>query len=372
MTSSLSAKTLLVGQMEFLSRFGGATLICDGADGAAVAHSQGAAFREVSIGRDPSPLADVRSVGELIRVLRELRPQVSILGTPKMSLLGGLAAWLVRVPVRIYVMHGLRLEGATGLGRWLLRIAEWSTCRLATKVVVVGHSLADAAVSNRVLPRKKITILGAGTANGVDLDYFRVPTEAERAKARSHLNYRDEERVALFVGRITRDKGIRELALAWPSIHSGCPHARLVLAGELELSSDIVESYRELSARTDVKVLGHRDPRELYWAADVLLLPTYREGFPTVVLEAAACGTPVITTRVTGSRESVIEGVTGYLVEPRDAVALAEAVRSLIESGKAPAIGAAGRAHVASQFDRKVVWEHWRKLLLECGVTETG
>lgn len=317
---------------------------------------EGAIAHPIPMEREISPVADARAMLGWVRVLKQVRPDVSVVSTPKAGLLGGLAAWLLQVPRRVYLMRGARFEGESGMRGVVLRAAERVACASAHEVIAVSPSLAELAVAAGVVPRSKVTTVGAGSSNGVDLDRFHPPTAAERARARTALALGDEEVAIAFVGRMHVDKGLEVLreALRVVGRRAAAPVV-LLLAGPDEggaLSSSAED-------RVEIRALGYLDDvPELLRGADVLALPTQREGFPNAVLEASASGLPTVTTDATGAVDSVVDSVTGFVVEKGDGSAFGDALVSLVNS---PALrgsqGAAARHRVEAYFAPETVWQ---------------
>ena len=326
---------------------------------------------EVPMEREISPRHDLRSVWNLWRAFRKFRPQITNVGTPKAGLLGGLAAVLARVPHRIYTLHGLRMETASGWKRRLLFWAERLSTACAHQVVCVGPSLRERAVELGLVRRSKTVVLGKGSVNGVDAERFAPnPTRlAEAAELRKRLQIPEDAPVIGFVGRLTRDKGIEELVIAFAQIRA-CrsahkPEPILLCVGDYEAGDPVTPITRRALEETPgiIRTGFVADASVYYHLMDVLALPTYREGFPYVPLEAAAAGKPVITTRVTGARDAVIDGETGYLIPPRDPQALAAALSRVLQSpAAARCLGAAGRERVLRDFRPQDMWQAWEKL----------
>jgi glycosyltransferase involved in cell wall biosynthesis len=294
-----------------------------------------------------SLIADVRALLRLIVLLMRLRPAIVSTGTPKAGLLVGLAAALTRVPRRVYILHGLRVEGSRGAMRVLLWAMEWLACVCAHTVVCVSPSLRDRALALRVLPARKARVIRAGTSSGIDtLRFCRTRERTQAAAAlRAELGISPQQTVIGFVGRLTEDKGITELIEA----HLDLTRERgldcvLLIVGQNEGAT--------IEELPNVYVIGHRDDvATCYHAMDVLALPTYREGFPTVVLEAACAEVPAVVTDATGSIDSVVADVTGLIVPVKDSRALADALQILItETENRHRMGLAARERVARDF----------------------
>lgn len=310
-----------------------------------------------------TPFHDLVTLVRMWRLLRRLAPAVVHAHTPKGGLLGMLSACLAGTPVRVYQMKGLRYMTATGHHRAILRATEWVSCRLAHRVICVSHSLREVAIAEGVCSPDKITVLGGGSGNGVDaLGRFNPANGAgaNRTALRQRLSIPSDALVVGFVGRIVRDKGIAELAAAWHQTRVRFPHAHLVLIGPVEPQDPVPPAaFAALTANPQVHlVAGFADPAPYYGAMDLVVLPSYREGLPNVPLEAAAMELPVVATRIPGCVDAVQDGVTGTLVPPHDADALADALaRYLGEPSLRRRHGHAGRQRVLRDFRQEVIWE---------------
>lgn len=317
----------------------------------------------VRMPRAITPLRDLSAVARLAAVLRRERPHVVHAHTPKGGLLGMMAARLAGVPVRVYHMRGLPMETATGARRALLRSTERVSCSLAHRVICVSHSLRAAALGAGLCPPDKLRVLAGGSGQGVEAERRFHPAlvpPGERAAVRARFGIPGDAPVVGFVGRIVRDKGGVELAEAWRVLRGAHPSAHLLMVGPFEPRDPLppgVEAELRGDPRVHLAGMDWETPR-LYAAMDLVVLPTYREGFPNVLLEAAAMERPVVATRVPGCVDAVEEGVTGTLVPPRDAGALAAAIAAyLADPGLGAAHGRAGRARVLRDFRREAIWE---------------
>lgn len=341
------------------------------------AAGEGVPVHAVPMARRPRPLADLVSLVRLARLLRRLRPDIVHAHTPKAGLLAMLAARLVGVPVRIYHIHGLPFLTATGARRRLLRAAERLACAAATRVLCVSRSVADEARRERLCGDKPVGVPAGGLINGIDAVGRFSPERAgaaARAACRAQFGIPEEALVVGFVGRLVRDKGVVELAQAWAELSRAEPRLHLLACGLAE-PDDPVPPAVLASLRADPRVHLAGEVLDLppcYAAMDVLALPTYREGFPLVPMEAAAMGLPVVATRVPGCVDAVVDGVTGTLVTAGDAAGLAAALdRYLRDPALRAAHGAAGRARVLAAFRQETVWaallDEYRELLAASG-----
>ncbi|MBF5043473.1 glycosyltransferase family 4 protein [Aggregicoccus sp. 17bor-14] len=316
----------------------------------------------VPMARAVTPLQDLASLAQLVRLLRRERPQVVHAHTPKGGLLGMLAGRLAGVPVCIYHLHGLPLETARGRKRLLLRCTERLSCSLAHQVLCVSGSLRAVALRERLVPAHKLQVPGHGSVAGVDAAGHFDPSRhlPARAATRRRLGIPEDAPVVGFVGRIVRDKGVGELASAWGELRERFPTAHLLVVGAPEPMDPVPAGVLE-ALRQDPRVhlAGVTlDVPPLYAAMDVVALPSHREGFGMVNAEAAAMGLPVVTAQVTGCVDSVQAGVTGEMVPVGDARALAAALARYLAS---PSLrrrhGEAGRARMLRDFRPEVLCE---------------
>jgi glycosyltransferase involved in cell wall biosynthesis len=328
----------------------------------------------VAMQREISPLRDLISLFRIWRLLRRLRLIVCNAGTPKAGLLVGVAAWLSRVPCRIYTLRGLRLETATGLKRRVLRLTERITCACAHRVICVSPSLRQRAIELGLVPSTKTVVLAAGSSNGVDPSRF-MPTPQRLARAadlRRELRIEPDRRVIGYVGRFTRDKGILELWEAFALLRRRFANVVLLLVGSFEEGDAVSpELRRVIENDVDVRQVEFtNDVAPYYLLMDVFVLPTHREGFPNTVLEAQAAERPVITTFATGAVDSIVDGVTGTIVPVQASAPLADALLALLTDPQlAQRMGRAGRERVVSQFRQEIVWEElaglYREMLVQ-------
>ena len=313
------------------------------------AHEEGVQWAALPIEREPSPAADLVSLWRLVVLLRALRPDVVEAGTPKAGLLGMLAALLAGVPCRIYTLHGLRMETATGLKRLLLSCTERLAAWAAQRVICVSPSLRARAVELGVVSPRKARSLGPGGINGVDLERF--GRALSTPIGGSTLG---------FVGRFTRDKGVEELYAAFGLLRSKRRGMKLLMLGDFEAGDPISPHLRRALMRDrDVLRPGFvDDPAPFLADMDLVVLPSHREGLPLTAMEAAAAGRPLVAARATGTIDAVIDGVTGVLVPLRDPRALAEALEGLLaDPERARRMGAAARAHAERAFRPERVWQ---------------
>lgn len=327
-------------------------------------------FIEVPMEQEIAPLRDLASLWHLWRIVRRLRPAVSNVGTPKAGLLAGFAAWLNRVPCRIYTLHGLRFETTKGLKRRILIFAERLACCFAHRVICVSQSVREKAIACGLASPQRLVVLGSGSCNGVDASRFAATPELMRraAELRSKLGIPVGVPVVAFVGRLTRDKGIPELMEAFLRLGNQFPDLRLLLVGCFQKGDPLpLHTRRCLETHPRVIFAGAVQDTAAYYAiADIVVLPSHREGLPMVVLEAHAAGKPVVGASVTGIVNIVLDGETGLLFSVGNVAALTGAIAKLItDKAMARKLGAAGRERVKREFQQERVWEALYREYLE-------
>lgn len=300
---------------------------------------------EIAMSRSISPLADSAALTSWIRMLRVVRPQVVLGGTPKAALLAMTSARITAVPRRIYLHRGARWETTSGLKRSLLVRADRLTAAEATDVIAVSNSLADLVVAQRIVRRRPI-VLGSGASKGIDLTRFRPIDNRTESNMPPTLG---------FVGRLSADKGLESAFGVFDLVRDELPNARLLVAGEIDRPNPVPDRLLE-RLRTDPAVSWNGFAANMpafFHQLDVLLFPSLREGMPNVVLEAAACGVPAVGWNVTGVKDAIAQERTGELVPVGNTSAFADAVIRVLRNPR----GSYGSAcsDWAKQFDQERV-----------------
>lgn len=307
------------------------------------------------IERTISPLADLRSLWRLWLLMVRHRPQITEFSTPKAGLLGTLAARMARVPHRIYLLRGLKLESSSGWKRRLLMAAERLAASSAHRVLCNSASLCSEVLRLGLAPASQLHMLGDGSSQGVDTKHF----SPGSSRAREALEIPAAAPVIGYVGRLTCDKGLPELVDAFLQILCAIPDTHLLLVGWFDTSEDALppQLRSRIAAHPQIHVTGMvPDTAAYYRAMDLMVFPTWREGFPNAVLEAASTGLPVITTLCTGSRDAVVPEVTGLLIPPGYPEAICEAALKLLRNPERRAeMGKAARAWVVKYYSNERV-----------------
>ena len=332
----------------------------------------------VSMERHVSPLKDLISLIRLIRVMRKERPVMVHSMTPKAGLLCMMAAWIAHVPIRVHTFTGLVWPTQTGLSRKILMLTDRITCFCATHIIPEGEGVKHDLSS--CITDKPMRVLGYGNVRGVDLDYWKRSGGSRTEGWLSERREKKEPFTFVFVGRIVRDKGINELVNAFSRLNKNYPDTRLLLVGPAEDDLDPVLPETRMAIEKEESIISvgsQKDVRPYYEASDALVFPSYREGFPNVVLEAGAMELPSIVTDINGSREIIEEGVNGVIVPPRDESALYEAMEDMVtHPEKVSKMSAKSRPMIAARYEQSFVRMNLKHFYSElflknvCGVKE--
>lgn len=333
----------------------------DGAD--EIARLPGVRFSPVAIARPIAPVRDALALWRLYRLFRRVRPDVVHSTTPKAGLLCAVAGWVARVPVRLHTFTGQAWAELSGPVRWIAQACDWLIVQLNTRCYADSASQREFLVQYGLARADRLMVLGSGSLSGVDLALFDPERLLHEVPSfRSRLGLSPHARVITFVGRVTRDKGMVELAQAFAGLRERFPDLTLIVVGPLEPERDPLpaEILHQLRADSRIHLVGYDPSPERYLAlATVLCLPSYREGFGNVVIEAAALGVPAVGTRITGLSDAIVDGRTGVLVPPKDSAALTAALASLLENEPLRReLGRAARSRALAEFDSHVVNRH--------------
>lgn len=360
-TIPLSLDVLLQGQLRMLSEhYEVMGVSSPGEELDKVAQREGIRTIAIPMERKISPFKDLVSLFRLIRLFHREKPWMVHSLTPKAGLLAMTAAWICRVPVRIHMFTGLVFPTTTGLKQKILMATDSITCACATNVLPEGKGVKKDLEHFRITS-KPLQIIGNGNINGIDLEFFdRTPEVLEQAE-----KYRKEEVVTFcFVGRIVRDKGMNELVAAFQRLHQAYPNTRLVLVGPFEEKLDPVlpETRQVIEQQAAIEWMGwQNDIRPFLAASDVFVFPSYREGFPNVVLQAGAMGLPSIVTDINGSNEIITEGVNGSIIPSQDEEALYKAMEKLLDTEERRKLAQQARPQIANRYERKALWKELLK-----------
>ena len=370
-TVPISLHLLLHGQLNFMQDQGFEVLAvsCGGKEVAYLMES-GIPHRSVMLTRKITPLKDLIATLQLIAIILRFKPDIVHTHTPKAGLLGMLAAWLCRVPVRLHTVAGLPLMESDGWKRKLLVSAEKLTYFLATRVYPNSTGLME-FIRTELGLEKKMKIIGKGSSNGIDAHFFKRSDElmGKAKKIRNQFEIRDGELVFGFVGRIVKDKGIIELTQAFRTMSNEIP-VRLMLIGPFEEETGPLPEDVKRFIQQDARVIlpGFQpDIRPWFLAVDIFVFPSYREGFPNVVMQAACLGVPCIVSDINGCNELIQNQHSGLVVPAKNSEALYQAMKALAENpAERGNYALRAREYVVANFDQQTIWEELLKEYLFC------
>lgn len=320
---------------------------------------------EINMEREISLKNDIKSLFKMIKLFLKEKPYIVNSGTPKAGLIGTVAAFLTRRPVRIYTVRGLRLETVTGIKYKILYLMEKIAMFCATDIIAISESLKTRIIELNLQKEKNIKVLGYGSSNGLILENFKKEFTDIPEELAEKLN---DYFVIGFVGRIVKDKGIKEVIKSFQIIKEKGYNVKLLIVGKIEKDNSISkEDFNFLMNDENIVLAGQvSNTVDYYNHMDVLVFPTYREGFGNVSIEAQALGVPVITTNVTGAKDTVIDGETGYIVPKGDYVDIASKIEKLLnDSELTETLGDSAIKRVNEKFDSKIIWDDLLKVYRE-------
>jgi glycosyltransferase involved in cell wall biosynthesis len=313
--------------------------------------------------RKITPIKDIAAVFKLYRFLKKEKPSIVHTHTPKAGIVGMTAAWFAGVPNRLHTVAGLPLMEATGLKRQVLNFVEKLTYRFATKVYPNSIGLYDFIITERFTKPSKLSIIGNGSSNGIDTTYFDPADYSEDYKIllRDKLKIPQEHFLYIFVGRLVKDKGINELIATFSKISETNGNVSLLLVGPFENDLDPLkqETIQVIKNHPNIYTVGYQNDVRSYFAiANALVFPSYREGFPNVVLQAGAMGLPSIVTNINGCNEIVDQGENGIIIPPKNENALFDAMELLAnEPVVFDKLKSSTRNIIVKKYSRKELWE---------------
>ena len=365
-TVPLSFETLLKGQPRFMQQYFDVTIICSDKERLEKAGiAEGVKTCPVELTRQITLSKDLKALWILYRYFRKKKPDIVHTHTPKAGFIGMLAACFANVPHRLHTVAGLPLMEATGLQRKILNFTEKFTYRCAHRIYPNSKGLCEFIVKNKFCPEHKLKIIGNGSSSGIDTTHFSPSQISEQQKIvlKKQLNISKTDIVFCFVGRLVKDKGINELVAAFSQLSTvNCQlSTKLLLVGSSEQESDLLlpETEKEIQNHPDVISVGWQtDVRPYLAISDIFVFPSYREGFPNVVMQAGAMELPCIVTDINGCNEIIEEGVNGLIIPPKSKEQLQEKMQLLIENPDLRnQLKQNARSTITARYEQKIVWE---------------
>lgn len=331
-------------------------------------NQEGCTHLHVDIEREISLISDLKVLFKIISIFHRVRPDVINLGTPKVSLLGMIAGWLVGVKKRIYTCRGFRFEHEQGFKKKILVRMERITSALAHQVVAISPSVQQFGIEQSIFSMEKSLVINKGSSNGLDLSLFDKTkiSPVTLVDLKESLGLRDTNFIFGFVGRLVDRKGLRELHKAFSELYTQDPELRLLMVGPFEESQIRDKSIiDDLQNHPGILLLGRKQQEEipLYLSImDTFVLPAWWEGFGNVIIQASALGIPVISTYGTGTRDAVSENYSGVLVPIKDPIKLKNAMQEMfVDSAFRVTLGLNG-IQWAKNFQREAIWYEMDKL----------
>jgi glycosyltransferase involved in cell wall biosynthesis len=366
-TVPISLEKLLENQASFFKSYYEVTLVSAQKDQlGVVAKDQGVAFFPLEITRKITPLQDFRSLIKLVRFLLQEKPHFVHSHTPKAGIIGMLAAFIARVPVRMHTVAGLPLMEAKGLKRNLLNLVERITYFCATHVYPNSKGLEDFILQNKFCSSQKMKILGEGSSNGIDTTYFDPAnvSKNQQTALKKELLIKPTDFVFCFVGRLVKDKGTNELIEAFVAISEKNSAVKLILVGHTEAHLDplLPKTLHSIEFNENIIEVGfQKDIRPYLGISDVLAFPSYREGFPNVVLQAGAMGLPCIVSNINGCNEIINDAENGLIIPTKNSQILQQKMELLLENPNGLKFTKREiRERIKNKYERQTFW----KLLL--------
>lgn len=340
-TTVAQSMILFRGQLNYMSRYFDLTFVSSNEESPTELINEGLIegihVYEIPMKREISLFKDINSLLAFISYFLKVKPDAVHGNTPKGALLSMIAAKLIGVRTRIYMCHGLRYQGCTGIKKKILVLMERLTCFCATHVLCVSEGVKDALGNDGICSTKKSLVIGSGSCNGINTNLFdaSIYSIEERNKLRSQYGISEDEFLFIYMGRIVKDKGVNEMINAFTCYRKENPQIRLMILGAFEDELNPVETYTAEVIRGNKEGIVYcgkqSDVKPFLAASQCLLLPSYREGFGLVLMEAGSMGVPVISSDIIGCNNVVDTMENGLLMEPKNANNLYEKMKLMVE-----------------------------------------
>ncbi|MGN7706302.1 glycosyltransferase family 4 protein [Chryseobacterium sp. 22543] len=331
----------------------------------------------IDMSRKITPIKDIKSLWSTYRFLRKEKPQIVHTHTPKAGIVGMLAARMAGVPHRLHTVAGLPLMEVTGMKRQVLDLVEKLTYASATQVYPNSKGLSDYIIEHKYADKYKLKVIGNGSSNGIDTSFFSPEHVSEDQKTflKNELKIENTDFVFVFVGRLVGDKGINELIKAFSALNKqeNQQRSKLLLVGPLEQELDPLypDTLNEIENNPDIVSVGfQKDVRPYFAISDVLVFPSYREGFPNVVMQAGAMELPSIVSDINGCNEIIVENENGVIVPVKDSESLSEEMEKMIsDKDYYQTLKKNARPMIEDRFEQSVIWNailsEYKKLIKE-------
>lgn len=368
-TVPISLDKLLVGQLQFMNSYYEVIAISSEKEYLErIGEKEKVKTFHLEMSRKITPVHDFLAVIKLYRFLKIKAPQIVHTHTPKAGIVGMLAAKLAGVPNRFHTVAGLPLLETSGFKRKLLDFVEKLTYGCATKVYPNSYGLLDIITKNEYCPVTKLKVIANGSSNGIDSTYFNPElfSELQNTALKKLLNIEPEDFVFVFVGRLVADKGITEMVTAFEALRQAqgdnfALNCKLLLVGDYESDLDPLLPKTLEAIKKDKAIVSvgfQSDVRPYFAIGHALIFPSYREGFPNVVMQAGAMGLPAIVSDINGCNEIIVEGKNGTIIPVKDTAAIIKKMELLMtDENYFKKLKSNAREMILSRYEQKVVWE---------------
>ncbi len=374
-TVPISMDKLLHGQLRFMSTYFEVVAISSDREYLErVGVREGVRTFPIAMSRKITPLADFLAICKLYFFLRKEKPLIIHSHTPKAGLVSMIASKLAGVPHRLHTVAGLPLLETKGFKRTILNWVEKLTYACATNVYPNSLGLQEIIVQNKFCVPSKLKVIGNGSSNGIDIDHFNpgLFTEAQNLTLRQRLNIGPSDFVFVFVGRLVSDKGINEMVAAFERHQTQHPLSKLLLVGDYEADLDplLPRTLQAIENNQSIITAGFQaDVRPYFSVANALVFPSYREGFPNVVMQAGAMGLPCIVTDINGCNEIIKEDVNGVIVSVKNIDNLLLFMNEFVANSQLfNQLQANSRTMIATRYNQQVIWEAIKKEYIQLTV----
>jgi glycosyltransferase involved in cell wall biosynthesis len=362
-TVPISLKTLLRGQFQFMSNsFDVIGISSEGKELRDVEINENIKVVPLEMTRKITPIKDVIAVLKLYTYLKKEKPQIVHTHTPKAGIVGMLASYLANVPNRLHTVAGLPLLESKGVKRTLLNFVEKLTYTCATKIYPNSYGLKAIIIEEKFCKVSKLKVLANGSSNGIDTSSFNPEnfSKEQNEILRKELALAEEDVVFIFVGRLVGDKGVHELIAAFDNLSKSFQHIKLLLVGDFESDLDALNNHTLKMIDDNSAILSagfQQDVRPYFAIADALVFPSYREGFPNVVLQAGAMGLPSIVSDINGCNEIIKEEENGLIISVKDSEAIYKAMKRLLEDlALKSKLQNNARNMITELYEQHIVW----------------
>ena len=368
-TVPVSLGGLLKGQHKFMSDYFEVVGVSSSGQGKLqeVGEQEGIKVHVVEMTRKITPIKDLVALWRLYRIMLKEKPLIVHTHTPKAGTLGMLAAYFARVPFRLHTIAGLPLLEARGMKRRLLDLVEKLTYACATKIYPNSFNLRDIIVQNGYTNEDKLFVIGNGSSNGIDTKHFNPDNYSVQTteELRKTLKIASDDFVFIYVGRFVRDKGIHELVGAFDLLCQRQKNIKLIMVGSYERDLDPLDKNIEELMHNHAHIIPvgwQHDVRPFFAASDALVFPSYREGFPNVVMQAGAMGLFSIVSDINGCNEIILDGENGFIVPAKNEIELATAMKKVLDNKKEFLSNRSEYRNMISQrYEQDFVWKELLK-----------